>query len=541
MLFSENVISAAISNAESNISQKLPVYEFALLRNAILTTIDYIDSTDDSLFSITIIATNEIHNTYLFDYYIHELGNIAKYHSRAHDLNNKILKILIYYQKSFSFDSYFNRFFHILNKQKLLFTMNNLIYTSDDTNSFHHKFTLLHKLISKLTVIQINNDYNKYIKTIFSNPFVFMKKCNCLNVLNDYKLITKKLNSKPKYVNNFFIHPHEIIDDIDENEIIKQYEFMISTLETINLKISDDENEFDIDDIINLLLSIKKSELHIFAYINSIQFKLDNFIETHSATQMNLFEIFIGNSVISRMLLKNNLVTLNRDDVLKLYFKSHKNKIELSDKGIIFIYEFIKQLLTTQEINYIENYFELNKFSPEQLQYNLDLGENENYICELIRNDDIERFITYVTVQNIPFDMDVPFSDFESNYEIKPGNRFKIKLFEYAIFHGSITILKWLVLQKVHIRFHNSNDNFCDLMVHSGKSEMVYFLEDYRKDINSKTGNEDNYISLEGGDFYKAAVQARCYLIADYVVNNYEVLSYLINDLNDNVVLNKDL
>lgn len=69
-------------------------------------------------------------------------------------------------------------------------------------------------------------------------------------------------------------------------------------------------------------------------------------------------------------------------------------------------------------------------------------GVNDNYICELIRNDSIQEFIQYINKNDISV----------KEYKIKPSiyetNSFLLKntpnLIEYAAFYGSIKIFIYL-------------------------------------------------------------------------------------------------
>ena len=64
------------------------------------------------------------------------------------------------------------------------------------------------------------------------------------------------------------------------------------------------------------------------------------------------------------------------------------------------------------------------------------IGENDSYVCELIRNDSIEEFVSYVNQNNISVkNARIKDSLFETNtFFIKKNPTF----FEYATFFNSI-------------------------------------------------------------------------------------------------------
>ena len=58
---------------------------------------------------------------------------------------------------------------------------------------------------------------------------------------------------------------------------------------------------------------------------------------------------------------------------------------------------------------------QIKKEIPENSEEMREIGENENHICELIRKDMIEDFITYVNRNKLELDLTVDNSIFETN------------------------------------------------------------------------------------------------------------------------------
>ena len=79
------------------------------------------------------------------------------------------------------------------------------------------------------------------------------------------------------------------------------------------------------------------------------------------------------------------------------------------------------------------------------------VGEDENFICKLIRDDNIKDFIVYVNKNNIQLNTPIKLSIFETNaFLIKKQNESQnkgITLTEYAAFFGSIQIIKYLQME----------------------------------------------------------------------------------------------
>ena len=66
------------------------------------------------------------------------------------------------------------------------------------------------------------------------------------------------------------------------------------------------------------------------------------------------------------------------------------------------------------------------------------VGENDSYICELIRKDSLDDFIIFLNQNRIPFDCEIEPSIYETNLFLL--NKSEIKLIEYAVFFGSISM-----------------------------------------------------------------------------------------------------
>ena len=90
----------------------------------------------------------------------------------------------------------------------------------------------------------------------------------------------------------------------------------------------------------------------------------------------------------------------------------------------------------------------ISKEITENFEENRKIGENHNHICKLIRNDLIDEFISYVNLKNIPLQTKIDNSIFETNLGLIDSN---ITLIDYAAFHGSTQIFKYLYLNNAKI------------------------------------------------------------------------------------------
>lgn len=175
-----------------------------------------------------------------------------------------------------------------------------------------------------------------------------------------------------------------------------------------------------------------------------------------------LFEIFQSNKRLLLFLTENNIFKFDREHAFLLF----TNKFDY-ERYPVYFYLFIKKFLDSNEQSSLKNE---QDYESESFIHNQKEGENELYICKLIRNDAISDFITYVNRNDLSLSTKIKPSIFETNKNLIQKN---LELIEYAAFHGSIQIFKYLAL------------NGCFLYptvwiysIHGRNPELIHFLED---------------------------------------------------------------
>lgn len=170
------------------------------------------------------------------------------------------------------------------------------------------------------------------------------------------------------------------------------------------------------------------------------------------------------------LFIENQVLDINEDIIKQIFYRSQltstKHKCGFLYRSNYF-YPEIKNFLDNQERENIEK--EISKFNDfDKLRK---LGENESYICELIRNDSVVEFISYVNQTNISL----------QNSKIKPSffetNSLLMKktttLIEYATFYGSIQIIKYLKNNGVKL-----DDDLWNFAIHSNNPEIIEYIEE---------------------------------------------------------------
>ena len=173
---------------------------------------------------------------------------------------------------------------------------------------------------------------------------------------------------------------------------------------------------------------------------------------------------------------------------------------------------------------------EIKKELPENFYQLRKAGENESYICKLIREDNITDFIPYVNKTNFPLNLEIEPSIYETNsfpttLQNERNNKKSTTLINYAAFFGSIQIIKYLLLQKVEI-----DPYLWAYSIHSQNAELIYFLESLN--IKPKVLFHKNFYANErtyDGCFLES-IKCTHNRIADYFLNNHEGCNKDSND-----------
>ena len=170
-----------------------------------------------------------------------------------------------------------------------------------------------------------------------------------------------------------------------------------------------------------------------------------------------------------------------------------------------FLYPKIKPIITKESQESIENYLISNDINiQENFDENRKIGENDSYLCSIIRNDSCDEFIVYVNQTNLSLNMTIinP-SIFETNLFLLDK---KPTLIEYASFYGSIQIFKYLLLNNVEL-----SSSLWLYSIHGQNAEIISILE-------------ENHIEPPSNSYqlcFEEAIKCHHNEIADYIMVNY--------------------
>ena len=295
-----------------------------------------------------------------------------------------------------------------------------------------------------------------------------------------------------------------VLDYIDkEDDLEENYENLLNFIKEQKM----DQNGHDFRLFLRLLSSISDNHHRVNNFFEKIERVIIEFktIIQNFYSNEELFVIFQNNKRILFFLLKEKLIKFNKF-ILKI----------IIDNGYqeYFIPE-IKQIDPENSLfRYSMNFKNiLNEELPEDFDEKRKIGENDNKICEIIRNDSIEEFITYVKKINYPINLKIRESIYETNLLLILE---RANLIEYAAFFGACQIFKYLFLNGVEIR-----PSIWIYAVHSDNPEMINLLEENQ----IRPNEEEEYDDEEIFPFKESVIESiMCHnnLVANYILNKYE-------------------
>ena len=252
----------------------------------------------------------------------------------------------------------------------------------------------------------------------------------------------------------------KIIDVQQFDKSDKEYEHFLLMIEHIS-------NNHHRDEIF-----LKKIFQILQYYKNQIKKTLSN---------LQIFNIFRANKMLLLFLIENEIIEVD-ENIFREINNTYENN---GNRYCDFFYPEIKKFLDQSQREEIEAKLlskEDNIF--EQFDEKRHKGENDSYICTLIREDSYDDFIKYVNRTNINLKSDIVSSIYETNRFLNEKNP---TLIEYAAFFGSIQIFQFLMISQVEL-----TPSLWLYTIHSKNADLIHLLE-YNKVPPPKYDNTNIY------------------------------------------------
>lgn len=215
----------------------------------------------------------------------------------------------------------------------------------------------------------------------------------------------------------------EIIKEIDIGNI---NHILIEILHFLSAIASNHHRDYD------FFKKIEKIIIHFSSHLQTI-------------TNHQLYNIFKNNQVILHFLFKEKLLTLDQQQFISFLLNNRKS-IFLS-----YFFPEIKEFVPDEYLSGLNATKKIYDEDPELFEKNREIGENTDKIAQLIRTDSVEKFIQFTNQINFNLNSKINPSIYETNDFLVSK---QLTLIEYATFHGSTQIIKYLHNQNTIVRIH---------------------------------------------------------------------------------------
>ena len=283
----------------------------------------------------------------------------------------------------------------------------------------------------------------------------------------------------------------------------ENYQNLIQLIDENKIK----EDEFKLQELLHLISIISSHHHRSLDFFPKIERILLNFQKEIKQRLSNseIFYIFNNNKRIILFLIEENLIIPNKQIVKQKeydisflsYFCTNFN--ELYNKYILQAIDLEAK--------------KIGKLPIEVFNQKRKTGENDNYICQLIRNDSIEEFITYINKNDYFLSSKVEDSIFETNQFLLEN---KPLLIEYSAFFGSIQIFKYLYLNGCKL-----TPSLWLYSIHGNDPEIISILEE-----NEIKPQDESYIECYNESIKCHHINMTEYILQKILDNKSE------NDLN---------
>lgn len=246
-----------------------------------------------------------------------------------------------------------------------------------------------------------------------------------------------------------------------------------------------------------------------YQFIEKILFLIINEIRSTFISN-ELYTIFFWNRNILLFFYENECINIESLKQYSDFFKFYYFYPEFYEKKINFfiktskLYENLMQQFSTPTSPYR---YDIDEDQIKSFKKRRQINHSDEKVAQIIRNDDFESFMKYISSTNLNFNTRIKKSAFESNSLLF----FEPTLFEYSCFFQSINIFRFIFLNNGEI-----SKNLAKFAVAGGSYEIIHLLE------TKKVVFDD--------DCLITAIEYHRNDIADYLIDNYQLLNQTSTD-----------
>lgn len=273
----------------------------------------------------------------------------------------------------------------------------------------------------------------------------------------DYKAY---ISSKKELYNSLI----NFIENDGKNDNKNFFQEIINIIQKQKILETPEESKILLQLISTISVNHRRVPNFIDQLIQILQYVTENIKPSIPSTE--LFNIFQHDKLLLYYLFKTNIIQVN-DIIVNTIVQEMDN---LPTRYLHFFYPHIKDHLESKLKEDIEKrLFESCAYNFSEFESKCQQGENDSFLCELIRNDNIDEFVTYATKNNLSLSSQISSSLFETNRFLLDKNP---TLIEYAAFFGSIQIFNFLRMNYVEV-----SGSLWFYAIHGNCADVIHLLE----------------------------------------------------------------
>ena len=324
--------------------------------------------------------------------------------------------------------------------------------------------------------------------------------------------------AKMKYIYSDLIG---FIDASDDRE--EKFEKLINTYEKHIT--SHNKGEFRL--IFQLISKISDNHHLTTEFLDKIENFFRYLIKDSSSSISNFILDYTNyNKRILFLLIEKKLIKPNESFIIEYLLSKNDNK---GFQSFYYLYPKMKEFLEEKMQKQIEKEIS-EKFNEDisTFEEKCQIGENDSYICSLIREDSIEDFVSYVNTTNFNLSAKIKPSIFETNSFLIDKEP---TLIEYAAFFGAIQIIHYMKYNNVPLTF-----SLWIYAIHSNNAEIIHFLEN-----NGVKPEKDIKITKESfDDVFIESIKCHRITVSNYIKDNFyeqiQTNDHFFENFNDAIV-----
>lgn len=257
------------------------------------------------------------------------------------------------------------------------------------------------------------------------------------------------MNTIASYLTKIKNMQSNLLDFIDNED---RFANLVSFLNDERIK----ENKNELKLLFHLIMKIANNHYkpNLYSKIEQIfSFCKDDIIKSFSNSE--IFQTFQSNKRVLLSIVELKIMTIDID-LVKMMMQGKYRK----PKYLEYFFPETREFFSVSSIQHLIDSL------PKDLSEIRKSGENDQFICNLIRNDLLDEFISYINRSNVSIDSPIQSSLFETHpflIENSPS------LIEYTAYFGAIKIFKYLLKNNAKL-----NSSLWKYAIHSGNVLMKF-------------------------------------------------------------------